>query len=219
MAISEGYHKKGRVITQGDIYFGKLAEFAMHNCTFYECFKCSEFFFGGMQDCMQAMQAEDTLKKEDLLCKDCTTKELGFGESMCSKHGNEFVDWKCNSCCSVALFFCKGGKGNYCTPCHNDAMARRLNPTSKCLGGKTCPLRVPSHPIASKDAKKSMYPLGCSLCRSEKLSAIATNENASVGINVEKRADMIKKYSKRKGFDIKSQMRVTRGPASEVKET
>lgn len=52
MAEEEGYDKEGRVVTEGDIYFGQLAEFAMHNCTFYECFKCSEFYFGGMQDCM-----------------------------------------------------------------------------------------------------------------------------------------------------------------------
>ena len=40
MAIEEGYDKKGRVVTEGDLYFGQLAEFAIHNCTFYECFKC-----------------------------------------------------------------------------------------------------------------------------------------------------------------------------------
>ena len=40
MAKEEGYDKEGRVVTEGDYYFGKLAEFAMKNCTFYECFKC-----------------------------------------------------------------------------------------------------------------------------------------------------------------------------------
>jgi len=55
MAIEEGYDKTGRVVTEGDIYFGKLAEFAMHNCTFYECFKCKKPYFGGMMDCLQAM--------------------------------------------------------------------------------------------------------------------------------------------------------------------
>ena len=29
-AIEEGYDKKGRVVTQGDIFYGKLAEFALH---------------------------------------------------------------------------------------------------------------------------------------------------------------------------------------------
>jgi hypothetical protein len=30
MAIEEGFDKTGRVVTEGDIYYGKLAEFALH---------------------------------------------------------------------------------------------------------------------------------------------------------------------------------------------
>jgi hypothetical protein len=116
----------------------------MHNCTFYECFKCKDFYFGGMQDCMQAMQSENNTNKEDLLCKHCTTEALGFGKSMCDKHGNEFVDWKCMFCCSIALFYCAGGTGHYCTPCHNDAMnGGKHHAKTKCKGGKECPLGIP----------------------------------------------------------------------------
>jgi len=79
MAIEEGYDKTGRVVTEGDIYFGKLAQFAIKSCTFYECFKCNQAYFGGMEDCLQAMQSENALKKEELLCKRCLTQELGFG--------------------------------------------------------------------------------------------------------------------------------------------
>ena len=52
MAIEEGYDKSGRVVTEGDYYYGKLGEFAMKNCTFYECFKCKNPYFGGMEDCL-----------------------------------------------------------------------------------------------------------------------------------------------------------------------
>ena len=52
MAIEEGYDKTGRVVTEGDIYYGKLVEFAIKSCTFYECFKCSQAYFGGMEDCL-----------------------------------------------------------------------------------------------------------------------------------------------------------------------
>ena len=120
----------------------------MHNCTFYECSKCSEYYFGGMQDCMQAMQSEGSLKKEELLCKTCLTDSLGFGEAMCKTHGNEFIDWKCMYCCSIAVFYCVGGRYVFCTPCHNDAMGQRLNKTDppECLGGPECPLGIPKHP-------------------------------------------------------------------------
>ena len=210
MAVEEGYDKTGRVVTQGDIYFGDLAAFAMKNCTFYECFKCREPYFGGMEDCMQAMQSENNLKKEDLMCRKCSIEELGLGKSMCEIHGNEFVDWKCMYCCSIALFICTGGTGNYCTPCHNDAMAGKLNPTSKCVGGKDCPLGLPGHPVASKDAKISRFPLGCSICRSEKLALIANNENATTGVAVERRGSMVKRFGGVNGHDINREMRVVK---------
>lgn len=39
------------MVTPGDIYYLKLDEFAMHNCTFYECNRCKVPYFGGMEDC------------------------------------------------------------------------------------------------------------------------------------------------------------------------
>lgn len=112
---------------------------------------------------------------------------------MCDKHGNEFVDWKCMFCCSIALFICAGGTGNYCTPCHNDAMRDWNGRKGKtdCVGGKGCPLGVPSHPKAGCDPAQSRFPLGCSLCRSEKLALIAENDDAFTGVTIEKRGSMI----------------------------
>ena len=56
MATEEGYDRAGRVVTQGDQYFGKLTDFAMHNCSIYECYRCKEPYFGGMEDCQRNMQ-------------------------------------------------------------------------------------------------------------------------------------------------------------------
>ena len=39
-AIENGLDKEGRVVTEGDYYYSKLDEYAMKNCTFYECHKC-----------------------------------------------------------------------------------------------------------------------------------------------------------------------------------
>ena len=68
-AIDEGLDRKGRVVTEGDIYYNDLAGFAMHNIAYYECFKCNKTYFGGMQDCGEAMQTESKLRKQDLLCE------------------------------------------------------------------------------------------------------------------------------------------------------
>ena len=57
-AIEQGLDKTGRVTEEGDYYYGKLEEFAMHSCTFYECHKCKKPYYGGLQDCEDAMNQE-----------------------------------------------------------------------------------------------------------------------------------------------------------------
>ena len=60
------------------------------------------------------MQSEESTRKEDLLCKTCAWSKLGLGSSMCEKHGNEFIDFKCMYCCSVGLFMCREGRYYFC---------------------------------------------------------------------------------------------------------
>ncbi|KAJ8378388.1 hypothetical protein AAFF_G00242760 [Aldrovandia affinis] len=38
---------------------------------------------------------------------------------MCSKHGTDFLEYKCRYCCSVAVFFCFG-MTHFCNACHDD---------------------------------------------------------------------------------------------------
>ena len=132
---------------------------------------------------------------------------MGFGLAMCEKHGNEFIDWKCMYCCSLATFICAGGTGNYCTPCHNDAMANVCNIKTQCRGGKDCPLGIPEHPVASNDAS-SCFALGCSLCRSENLALISDNEKASIGVRNEVRFGMKKLYDQVVGHDLDGEMEI-----------
>ena len=90
MAKEEGYDKEEGVqllLPNGNKALDrkKFEAFALHNCTFFECHQCKKPYFGGMQDCLEAMQQEDELKKEDLLCKNCMLQEakknadLGWG--------------------------------------------------------------------------------------------------------------------------------------------
>ena len=170
-AIKEGYDKEGRVVDPNDYYYGRLEDFAMHNCTFYECWDCKQPYFGGMQDCEAALNAENALTKEDLKCDGCRRNGIaGFGKDMCHKHGNEFIDFKCMYCCSVAMFICASGRYYFCQPCHNDIMnGGKHKAQTKCIGGADCPLGVYSHPEAGDDPKKAAFALGCSLCRSNHL--------------------------------------------------
>ena len=78
----------------------------------------------------------------------------------CLKHGHEHIIWKCQLCCSEAVYRCSGHY--YCEDHHSWHWLEDHN--ADCEGGENCPLGVP-HPKASEDPKKSMYPLGCYLCR------------------------------------------------------
>ena len=183
----------------------------MHFCTFYNCFDCKQPYFGGMQDCEQAMAAEDKTRAEDLLCKPCAWKALGLGQNMCVEHGNEFIDFKCMYCCSIGLFVCCKGRYYFCTPCHNDIMnGGKHKAKSKCTGGKDCPLGIPEHPQADDDPKRSAFAIGCSLCRSNRLALVQERKDAQNGINLENRADMIKRFDHVKGHDIGREMNIVK---------
>ena len=66
------------------------------------------------------------------------------------------------------------------------------------------------HPKASDNAKVSRYPLGCALCRSEKLDKIENNEDAELGIALEKRNSMITKFDHVHGHALDREMKVVR---------
>ena len=108
---------------------------------------------------------------EHLRCQECLSKELGFGQKSCEKHGETFIDYKCRFCCNIALYVCFNGT-HFCQSCHHQAWTRTLNfhrdlKTIKCSNPKgSCPLGIEDHVLAWKNPR---FGLGCSLCRSEKL--------------------------------------------------
>ena len=153
----------------GGAYHGRRLDLAMKSCTFYKCHDCQKPYFGGLIDCAQQMDLESRQKAEDLKCQECLAKELGAGSTECAKHGKIQIDWKCMYCCSVALFCCFGTH-YMCDPCHS-----RYNwgimPLKDCHG-VDCPLGI-AHPRPHNDPRKGgVFPLGCGICRSEKLEVI-----------------------------------------------
>jgi len=102
-------------------------------------------------------------------------KAFGAGLEECDKHGKEQIDWKCMFCCSVALFHCFGTH-YFCNACHDEYCRPPYNQVeTKDCNGVNCPLGVP-HPAASMDHTKSTFPLGCGLCRSDKLAQMKENQ-------------------------------------------
>ena len=174
-AESQGILSDERLQNPNDVYYNKPQEYANHRCSFYQCAGCQKPYFGGLIDCEQeaANNARDT-KKEDLLCQDCLLKEIGAGTTHCEKHGKAQIDWKCMYCCSTALFCCFGTH-YMCEPCH-DEYNRTLNPPLKDCHGINCPLGI-AHPPPSKNPREGgVFPLGCGICRSEKLEILQNRD-------------------------------------------
>ena len=102
-------------------------------------------------------------------------KAYGAGQNDCEKHGRQQIDWKCMFCCNVALFHCFGTH-YFCKRCHDEWLTPPYNHVElRDCNGVNCPLGVP-HPPASADHTKSVFPLGCGLCRSDRLCEMREND-------------------------------------------
>lgn len=132
----------------------------------------------------------ETFEPKNFLCPPCAEVELGYGSADCDVHGNEFIDHKCSFCCSIALFVTENGNRFHCQPCFNSMMEKKKVVSVKCTGGPTCNLKITRH--AQAPAK---FPLGCALCRSEKLEIIVREADVA-GFNVETRKDLLNKHGR-----------------------
>lgn len=146
----------------------KEEAFDPEQVTIYNCHKCQKVYCGGKNDFDGAVR--ESMGPEVFLCQKCSEIELGYGKEMCDLHGNEFCDFKCSFCCSIALFVIDHGNTLFCQPCFNDHMEKKTTEVkTECEGGRSCSLKISTHPKAPEK-----FPLGCSICRSEKLSMIVS---------------------------------------------
>lgn len=68
----EGRDKDARLSKPGDIYYQKTEEYSMQIYSYYECFKCKGYYYGGLKACEQNIMENNNYKVEDLLCPACT---------------------------------------------------------------------------------------------------------------------------------------------------
>ena len=113
----EDLHKDPRLAKVGDIFYNDLQGYALKKLSYYNCFKCSNPYFGGMKDCDAAANDIQNFKKEELVCGKCAAVAVGGGTKTCPKHGQDFIEFKCKFCCSIAQWFCWGNT-HFCEPCH-----------------------------------------------------------------------------------------------------
>ena len=108
-AKAAGLDSSFKLTDPNDAFYNDWPGLALASCTFYECYVCKKPYFGGMNDCRQQMQEERTTLNQHLRCQECLSKELGFGQQSCERHGKTFIDYKCRFCCNIALYVCFNG--------------------------------------------------------------------------------------------------------------
>ncbi|XP_043104388.1 E3 ubiquitin-protein ligase MYCBP2 isoform X19 [Puntigrus tetrazona] len=162
----EGLHKSEAITMSGARFYNNPAGFAMNRYAYYVCYKCKKAYFGGEARCDAEAGQGDDYDPRELICGACSDVSRA---QMCSKHGTDFLEYKCRYCCSVAVFFCFGTT-HFCNACHDDFQRMTsvpkeelphcpAGPKGKQLEGSECPLHV-VHPPTGEE-----FALGCGVCR------------------------------------------------------
>jgi len=183
----EGMLGDQKLVDPTSRYYKKPEAYAMDSFAYYNCFKCSKFYFGGKRDCEQNAAADDR-PLEEFICYDCSP--MKNVHCKIPEH-QEFHLWKCRFCCNPAVWFCFGTT-HFCEPCHKDnpmeKTRRARSGFPQCKGRLFCPLKVDHSPNGCET--ECEYSLGCGLCseqknkidearkREEKVDAVASGKES-----------------------------------------
>ena len=144
-------------------YYNQHEKYALDRFCFYECCKCKEPYFGGLKQC-NLNEDPSHYHLDEMICLNCAVQS---GSHTCTRHGVEFMQYKCRYCCNIAKYFC-WGTSHFCENCHrrmnagDDVTKKPQNQLPVCEGGPGCPLKLKKHPISGKE-----FLVGCALCREE----------------------------------------------------
>jgi len=154
------------IISEGSRFFSKPVDFAISKYAYYLCYKCNKAYYGGEIRCELEADLKDNFEERELVCGACSDVTRA---QICTKHGTDFLEYKCRYCCSVAVYFCFGTT-HFCRTCHDDFQrivgvpkhtlpSCPAGPGAQKLQGTECPLHV-IHPPTGEE-----FALGCGVCR------------------------------------------------------
>ena len=131
---------------------------------FYICFRCGNPYFAGINKDDNNEKDENKFigNKEDCLCGKDSFLYDAKGESLCKKHGYEYMEYKCKFCCNIASRFCS--LTHYCEECYKNknVMNDQLCQIKTCNKDlcEFCGMHAPNG---------TEYCLGCFFCRLENI--------------------------------------------------
>ncbi len=155
----EGLAKAKEVTDPTSKWYNKAERYAMDRYAYFMCAKCTHPYFAGQRRC-DAGEEDKPFNPDDLVCGGCSGSEQA---AECATHGKDFLEWKCQFCCSISSWYC-WGKTHFCNDCHTkqqkgDYLTKKpKSAIPMCPGQDKCPLGV-AHPHCEE------FLLGCALCR------------------------------------------------------
>ncbi|KAH3836592.1 E3 ubiquitin-protein ligase MYCBP2-like [Dreissena polymorpha] len=158
--IFEGLDKSTDIVSPSGRFYNKPAEFAMEHYAYYMCFKCKQPYFGGAAQCEGAVWDHD-VKAEELICPACVGPEQ---VQTCSKHGTDYIAFKCRYCCSYAVYFCFSTT-HFCEMCHSNNAVVTTAPPHLCPTGPLGKHLPGGCPLGGKHAPNGVeHAFGCAMC-------------------------------------------------------
>jgi len=131
-----------------------VLQYATNRMVVCQCSECQVPYCAGVAECAQLMDTGMSHQKPR--CPSCIWKSTsGAHGRKCEKHGPQFAIYKCDCCCSLAVWQC--GNSHFCEPCHSGQPREHFC----CSGPEDCPLGI-AHPPNGPSPGNCVF--GCSAC-------------------------------------------------------
>ncbi|VDP09586.1 unnamed protein product, partial [Soboliphyme baturini] len=143
------------------------SDWPLQRVVYFRCFKCKMFYFGGFRDSVPRSSVRFDIR--EMLCGGCSTHTacndlIDVAAIPCSKHGVQYLRYRCHECSSIAVFFSFDGV-HLCVDCYAKRVATVSRPSERIqpfpCGSSLiyCPLEV------LYGTAETEFNLGCSMCR------------------------------------------------------
>lgn len=152
---AEGLDKDERLKNPSDDYFEKFEEYAMDRLAFYQCYKCTRPYFGGLKECGDNLEENGQFDKKELICGACSQGDFK-GKQNWDVHGADYIEWKCRYWWNYSQWFCFGTT-HFCNRCHSNLTKNIF----KCPGKPECQIEM-DHPDDGSE-----FAMGWGMCKNE----------------------------------------------------